>query len=360
VIGGGQAGLATSYHATQRDIEHVVLDAGAQVGAAWRHRYDSLRLFTPRRYSRLPGMHLPGDPDGYPSRDEVADYLSEYASRFALPVHLGARVGAVTRGGDCFVVSTKSTTYRAATVVVATGPFQEPWTPTWASGLDGVFQLHSAVYRNPSQVRGRRVLIVGGGNSGAQIAEELTASGLDVSWSVSAEPRFMPQRVLGRDIFWWLDRLGVLEADTESLPARLLRRRGDPVFGTGPRTMIRAGRLKTAPEALGASGHEVSFVDGSSITVDTVVWCTGFRADRRWLGIPDALDELGTPVHDQGVSTAVHGLGYVGLGWQRSRNSALLGGVGADAAHVLDRLLGLRPGIAMMHDGELRYAAPSK
>jgi putative flavoprotein involved in K+ transport len=339
VVGAGQAGLATSYHATRRGVDHVVLDAGAQVGDSWRHRYDSLRLFTPRRFSRLPGVDLPGDPDGYPTKDEVADYLREYASRLVLPVRPGARVDAVSRDGEEFVVTTDIGSHRAAAVVAATGPFQTPWTPPWAAELDGVVQLHSADYRRPSQVKGRRVLVVGGGNSGAQIAEELSVSGLDVTWSVSKEPRFMPQRVLGRDVFWWLHKFGVLDASTTSRRARLLRRRGDPVFGTRPRTLIETGQLRTKPAAANALRNRVHFDDATSITVDTVVWCTGFRASYPWLKLPDALDDLGAPLHDEGVSPTVPGLGYVGLGWQRSRNSALLGGVGADAARVLDRVL---------------------
>lgn len=229
---------------------------------------------------------------------------------------------------------------QARAVVVATGPFQLPRVPEWAGDL-GTPQLHSAHYRNPGDVPGARVLVVGGGNSGAQIAEELTRDGRAVTWAVSAASRYVPSLVLGRSVFWWLDVTGVLDAHRDSLRGRLLRRRGDPIFGGQLREMIAKGRVRRAPKAVGTGGSpgdRVVFTDGSTDTFEAVVWCTGFKNDYAWLDIASAVGPDGVPAHRNGISTADPRLGFVGLGWQSSRNSGLVGGVGADASRIVTRL----------------------
>jgi putative flavoprotein involved in K+ transport len=222
-------------------------------------------------------------------------------------------------------------------VIVATGPFQRPRTPEWAGDV-GVPHIHSVDYRKPGDVTGPRVLVVGGGNSGAQIAEELTKQGRMVTWAVSDAPRYVPALVLGRSIFWWLDVTGVLSAHRDSRRGRLLRRRGDPIFGGELPRLITNGHVRQVPTAVGAQGDLVFLADGSNVAVDAVVWCTGFVSDYQWLDIPDAIGPEGSPSHRGGISTADSRIGFVGLGWQHSRNSALVGGVGVDASHVVARL----------------------
>lgn len=276
VIGGGQAGLATGHAARLAGLRHLILDAGARTGDAWRERYDSLTLFTPRAYSRLPGLELEGNPDGYPTKDEIADYLETYASTFDLPVRHSRPVRRLSATPwPSLSVETPQGSLKARAVVVATGPFQLPRVPEWAGDL-GTPQLHSAHYRNPGDVPGARVLVVGGGNSGAQIAEELTRDGRAVTWAVSAASRYVPSLVLGRSVFWWLDVTGVLNAQSDSLRGRLLRRRGDPIFGGQLREMIAKGRVRRAPKAVGTGGSpgdRVVFTDGSTDTFEAVVWC---------------------------------------------------------------------------------------
>jgi putative flavoprotein involved in K+ transport len=341
VIGGGQAGLATGHAARLAGLRHLIIDAGARTGDTWRDRYDSLTLFTPRAYSQLPGLDLEGDPDGYPTKDEIADYLEAYASTFDLPVQHSRPVRRVSATpGRGLSVETPQGSLQARSVVVATGPFQRPRTPEWAGELT-VPQLHSAEYRNPGDVQGARVLVVGGGNSGAQIAEELARRGRAVTWAVSAAPRYVPSLVLGRSVFWWLDVTGVLTARGDSLRGRFLRRRGDPIFGGELREMIAEGRVGQAPVAVGAQGshgERVVFADGSTDTFEGVVWCTGFVNDYAWLDIPWAIGPHGVPAHRAGISTADARVGFVGLGWQYSRNSGLVGGVGADASRIVARL----------------------
>jgi len=339
IIGGGQGGLAAGRHAQSQGLNYIILEASNAVGSAWRERYDSLTLFTPRSFSGLPDLRLSGDQDGYPTRDEVVDYLQHYVQSFDLDVVLDQPVRKVTKDGEQFTVATQSATYTAPAVVVATGPFQTPRVPAWASLTDGVRQLHSSAYQNAAQIQGKRVLVVGGGNSGAQIAEELAAE-YEIDMAVNAPTRFMPAKILGKSLFWWLDALGVLNAPSDSFRATTLRRRGDPVIGTSLKRLLQRGAVRLKPAAMSMTDGTVFFADKTSGQYDTIIYCTGYTADYGWMQIPDALDRNGMPSHKGGQSQTVSGLYFLGLGWLRSRNSALMGGVGTDAKVIIDRIVG--------------------
>ena len=338
IVGGGQAGLAASYWASRAGLRHVVLDAAPRTGDTWRKRYDSLRLFTPRSHSQLPGLALPGAPDGLPSKDEIAAYLEEYVRAHDLPMVHDAHVRSVRRTGQEFEVHTADQTLLAGAVIVATGPFHTPQRPAWAGAVPVPHQLHSFEYRRPTDVPGPRVLVVGGGNSGAQIAEELVLVGRDVTWSQSTPPRFVPQTILGKNLFWWLDRLGMLTAPATSRRGQLLQRRGDPVIGTTLRGLVREDRLRLKPAATAPDADGVRFADGSRGSFDAIVWSTGFACDFSFLDIPDALDAQGRPLHHEGVSQVDPRLMFLGLGWLTSRSSGLVGGVGADAERLISGL----------------------
>jgi putative flavoprotein involved in K+ transport len=203
VIGASQAGFAMGYYLARRGLRLVILDGGPKIGHMWRSRWDSLVLFTPAQYSGLPGMAFPAPEDTYPLKDDVVDYLQAYATTFDLPVRLNSRVTSLTRDGDRYIVATPQAVFETHQVVVATGPFQTPFTPAISTEFDGsVFQIHSADYREPAQIPQGRVLVVGGGNSGFQIAEEL-AAGRRVDLAVGQRMLSLPQRLLGKDIFWW-------------------------------------------------------------------------------------------------------------------------------------------------------------
>jgi putative flavoprotein involved in K+ transport len=330
VIGAGQAGLALGYHLTHSGKDFVILDAGPEVGHAWRTRWDSLRLFSPAEYDALPGMPFPAPAGTHPSKDDVADYLRDYAQHFRLPVRVHSAVTRLHRDEGCFAVSTATGTVRARQVVVATGPFQRPHIPAIASQLPSdVVQLHSAEYRNPTQLPGPgRVLVVGAANSGLQIAAELAAT-QPVTVAVGSRPMELPQRVLGRDLFFWLTKSGFFSVPSGSRIARRLRARGDLVIGTRTRALRRLG-IDFRPRLTGVTGRTARFADGTNLEFDSVVWATGFRPDYRWLHIPGVVVD-GEVRHDAGV-TGVTGLYFLGLPWQTCRGSALLGFVGADAA----------------------------
>ena len=217
VIGGSQAGLAVGYHLAQRGLRFVILDAGAEIGHVWRSRWDSLTLFTPAQYSGLPGMPFPSPKDTYPSKDDVAAYLQAYVSAFDLPVRLNAKVTSLNPRDGAYVVATADEELTASQVVVATGPFHVPFVPPIAGDLDeSVFQIHSADYRNPAQLpEGGHVLVVGGGNSGFQIAEELAGT-RNVDLAVGKRVPPLPQRLLGKDLFWWLSGVGFMKISTDS------------------------------------------------------------------------------------------------------------------------------------------------
>jgi putative flavoprotein involved in K+ transport len=335
IIGGGQAGLATGYHLQRAGADFTIVDAHPRIGDAWRRRWDSLTLFTPRRYDALPGRAFPGDPDGYPGKDEVADYLADYAAHFALPVRTGCRVTALRpRPGGGFVAETSTGTVSAEQVVVAGGAFHTPGVPSFAARLaPSVVQLHSSGYRNPGQLPAGSVVVVGAGNTGVQIAGELAAHGRRVTLAHDELGPVLPQRLLGRDIFWWFTRLGTMGLSGDSrLGARI--RAQNPIIGTDVRRLLRT--VRRAGRVVGADPEALHSADGSRHTADAVVWATGFRPSYPWLHVP-VLDDRGAPVHRGGV-TSWPGLYFVGLPWQRTRGSAVLGWVGSDA-HAIARLL---------------------
>ena len=335
VVGGSQAGLAMAWHLAQQGLRFLVLEAGPEVGHVWRSRWDSLKLFTPAQYDALPGLAFPAPADTYPTKDPVADYLQAYAAAFDLPVRLSARVTRLSKTDDGFEVQTADQTYRARQVVVATGPFQVPFVPPMAGKLDpAVTQVHSAGYRNPRALPDGPVLVVGGGNSGFQIAEELAAT-RQVDLSIATTYPMLSQRLAGRDLFWWLTRLGLLRVTVNSRPGRRASRR-EFIIGTNRRRLEQAG-VRFRPRLVDAEGRTVRFADHRLLEdVGVVVWATGYRSDYAWIHIPGVVRE-GHVVHRRGV-TEVPGLYFLGLSWQHTRGSALLGFVADDAAYLADRI----------------------
>jgi putative flavoprotein involved in K+ transport len=335
VIGGGQAGLAMGYHLADRGLEFLIVDGNPQVGDLWRSRWDSLRLFTSTTYNNLPGMEFAGTPGDYPGKDAIAGYLQTYASEFELPIRLNTHVSSLTRDGVSYVARSENATITARQVVVATGPFQVPFVPPLAGELDPELpQAHSAEYRNPERLPAGKTLVVGGANSGQQIALELSQSRA-VELSVGGKLRALPQRPLGRDIWWWLTMMRIPRVTVESRLGRRLAQR-DVVIGGGLRELRKHG-VVIRPRVVGGSGRMVSFDDGSTAEYDAIVWATGFQVDHSWIEIPEIKDEFGQLRHVRGV-TASPGLYVLGMTWQHTRGSALLGWVGDDAAFLADRI----------------------
>jgi putative flavoprotein involved in K+ transport len=330
VVGAGQAGLAIGFFLARQGRRFVILEAADKVGAAWRDRWDSLALFTPRRYDALPGVGFPGDPDGYPTRDEVISYLTAYAETYQLPVIFDSAVQSLSKVDGGFQLDCGGRTVVADQVVVATGPFQLPFTPDLAGQLPSeVVQMHSTGYRHPRDVPAGTVLAVGGGNTGFQIATELAGTH-SVHLSVGSRQTPLPQKIWRRDLFWWLTKTRLLKTTVESRLGRRLSER-ETLIGSSPRRLRRLG-VDLHPRAVSVSGNTVGFADGTEVRVDAVVWATGYRADYSWIDAP-VLGAAGRVRHQRGV-TDVQGLYFLGLYWQHTRGSALLGWVKDDAEYL--------------------------
>jgi putative flavoprotein involved in K+ transport len=335
VIGGGQAGLAMGHYLRQQGCRFMILERASVLAPAWRERWDSLTLFTPRRYSALPGLQFPGVPHSYPTRDEVITYLERYAQTFELPIELNSEVEQLDRGDDGFRLALGGRTVIADQVVVATGPFQTAYVPKLSEKLSAdLFQTHAVCYRRAGDVPTGTALVVGGGNTGFQIAKELSATH-EVVLSIGSQQKPLPQRVLGRDLFWWLTKTRLLNKTVESRLGRKLSTR-DTLIGSSPREMTERYGVQLKPRLVDAEGRLVRFEDGSELEVDAVIWATGYRPDYSWIRLP-ILGEDGRLRHRRGV-TDVPGLCFVGLTWQHTRGSALIGFIKDDAEFIAEKI----------------------
>jgi putative flavoprotein involved in K+ transport len=340
VVGGGQAGLAIGYELMQRGVDFLILDANEGAGAAWRGRWQSLTLFTPAKYSSLPGLRFPADPDHLPGKNEVADYLGSYARNFSLPIEYGERVFSVDHLSEWngFAVHSAKRSYHADQVVIATGPFQTPVIPKMSAAVSKrVIQLHSSQYQSPDQLPSGNVLVVGGGNSGVQIAAELARTRR--TWlSISETLPALPQRFMGRSIFWWLNTSGAM---TVSAQTRLGRRMSEREFLIGKSAAAYASEdnVNLLGRAEAAEGNMIFTQGGGVVEVDAIVWATGYTQDFSFVNAP-VVDASGRAQQKRGV-TRVSGLYFIGLPWMHTRGSALLGWVGQDAAYLAHRIASL-------------------
>jgi putative flavoprotein involved in K+ transport len=337
VVGAGQAGLAAGYHLRRAGLSFQILEAGDKPGGSWPGYYESLTLFSPSRYSALPGMQFPGPPELYPTRDEVTAYLRRYAEAFGLPVLTGERVLRAERAGSGFrVLTAAGGEYRAGTLIAATGSFARPHRPRFPG--QGAFRgriLHVAEYRNPGPFRGKRLVVVGAGNSAVQIAYEL--AGVARTTLATRSPlRFEPQTILGRDVHFWLSVTGL-----DRLPLGRLFDVSEPggVVDDGTyAAAVAAGRPDRRPMFSRFTEAGVVWADGCEEPVDAVLLATGYRPNLDYLRPLGVLREDGRPDQRAGIARSVPGLYFVGLPFQTSFASATLRGVGPDAELVVARV----------------------
>ncbi|MEU3228050.1 NAD(P)/FAD-dependent oxidoreductase [Streptomyces sp. NPDC006976] len=337
VIGGGQSGLAAAHALRGQGLQPVVLEASERAAGSWPRYYDSLTLFSPARYSSLPGVPFGGDPDRYPHRDEVVAYLLRCADRLDAEIRTRTRVQEVRLDEGAFMLGLEDGRRLAVrAVIAATGTFGRPHRPD-LSGIDtytGTL-LHAADYRSPEPFDGQRVVVVGAGNSAVQIAAEL-AGRARVTLATRHPVRFARQRTLGRDLHWWLNRTGL---DTLPVGRFLSTPPTQLVIDDGRyRDAVTSGRPDLRPLFTGASGTKVTWADGGAEEVDAIVLATGYRPDLGYLTPLGALDTTGHPRHREEMSLTHAGLAYVGLEWQRSLSSNSLRGVGTDAARAAQRI----------------------
>jgi putative flavoprotein involved in K+ transport len=334
VIGAGQSGLAAARALRHLGLTPVILEAGNQPTGSWAHYYDSLTLFSPARYSTMPGLDFPADPDHYPSRDEVVAYLRRYTEALDVEIRTGTRVASVEAdGAGGFLVRTGTgEVMRTMGVVAASGAFGNPYIPA-LPGQDGFTgqALHVAGYRNPKHYAGQRVVVVGAGNSAVQVGYEL-AEVATVTLATRRPIQFFPQIVGGKDVHYWHTTTGF-----DTLPVEWLARvaTGTLVMDTGDyAAAVASGRMERRSMFTAFDDDQIIWSDGAREHVDTVIYATGYRPHLDYLTPLGALDEHGLPRHAGGLSTTHLGLAYAGLEFQRSFASNTLRGVHRDAAHI--------------------------
>lgn len=345
IVGGGQAGLSVGYHLAKHGIPFVVLDENRRIGDSWRNRWDSLRLFTRAGHAGLHGMPFPAPEHSFPTKDQMADFLEAYAMHFELPVETGARVDGISRRDGRYVVRAGERRYEADHVVVATGGRRCPHIPPFADELDpGIVQLHSSAYRNPGQLRQGDVLVVGAGNSGAEIAREVASHGHRVVLS-GRKTGHVPIDVdgfLGRRLLvpLFVGFLSPRILTTDTAIGRKLRpiflSRGSPLVRVKPRALAKLG-VERVPRTVAVEDGLPMLADGQLIDAANVIWCTGFGLDFTWINLPTIADRS-EPRHERGVVGDAPGLYFVGLPFLYSLISELIRGVGKDAQYIADKV----------------------
>jgi putative flavoprotein involved in K+ transport len=345
VIGGGQAGLSVGYHLKRSGQRFAILDAEARVGDVWRKRWDSLRLFTPARFDSLDGWAFPAHPDYFPTHDEMADYLEAYAKRFELPVLSGERVESLTQRDGRYFVKTRGRSFSADQVVIAMSNYQKPRTPALARELrQDIVQVHAGQYQRPAQLADGDVLLVGAGNSGAEIAMELSGQGRRV-WLAGPSTGEAPIRING---FWgrWIlarllfrfvfHRLLTIKTPMGRKARPKILTQGTPLIRTRLSDLLAAG-VKRVARVVGSEGGLPRLDDGTVLDVENVIWCTGFDAAFTWIDLP-IFDQRGEPEHEAGVVPRAPGLYFVGLHFLYSMSSSMIHGVGRDAERIVSVL----------------------
>jgi len=339
VIGGGQGGLSVGYYLAKRGLPFLIIDASERIGDTWRKRWDSLRLFTVARYCGLPGMRFPAPGDSFPTKEEMADYLESYAEHFHLPLMSGVRVDKLSRDGGDFLITAGKLRFHCEQVVVAMSNHQKPRIPSFAAELDpAITQIHSHEYRNPSQLQKGGVLIVGVGNSGADIAMDVVSN--HRTWLAGKESGHVPVRIetaFGRYVWSRFFRFVAHHILTVDSPVgRKLRPKllgAAPLVRVKPKDLEDAG-IQRVPKVVGVRNKRPLLADDHTIDVANVIWCTGYHAGFSWIDLP-ILDGEGMPLHDRGIASNEPGIYFVGLHFLYSLTSDTLMGMGRDAERIV-------------------------
>ncbi len=338
VVGGGQSGLAAGRALRELGVPALILEASDRAAGSWPRYYDSLRAFSPVEFNSMPGLPFPGVPGRYPHRDEVANYLETYAVEVGIEIQTKTRVKTVTQDGSQFTVCTADgRSFRASGIVAATGSFDNPYRPTLAGERDFTAKvLHVADYRNPAPYVGRRVVVVGAGDSAVQVASDL-ASVATVTLATRKPVRFIPQRIRGKDVHYWMRESGF-----DGLPAQWLSKITGGTLVTdsgGYEDELAKGRFDRRLMFERLHADRVVWSDGKSEPVDAIILATGYRPNLHYLRELGALDENGAPIHVGGISATHLGLVYLGIEFQRSYASNTLRGVSQDARAVIAPLV---------------------
>ena len=330
VIGAGQCGLAAGRYLQKKGTDFLILEKNKHIGDNWRKRYESLTLFTPASLSALPELPMAIAPKSRPNKNQMADYFNRYAEHFDLPVHVNEEVREIRKEDDFFLVKTSMREYTANKVIHAAGSCDRPYLPEWAAELT-IPYIHSSEYKTPVSVKGQSVLLVGTGNSAAQIGAELTRH-FEVDWSTNRKPKFSALNLLGRNILTLAKNLGKL--DRPAPEKSVLNGEAIYLFDDLKKRLKKTKRKKKVTHAEGAN---ITFEGGETATYDFVLFATGFRPSFDFINIPNFENDLAQLRKQQGLSV-VSGLYFLGIPYQRSRSSQLIYGSQKDAAYIVDQM----------------------
>ena len=339
IIGGAQAGLSMAYHLTQMKKDFIVVDGGDEIGGSWLSRWDSLKLFTPTEYNHLPGLNMEGPKGHYPTKYEVAEYFKAYVKEFNINVQLNTLITQVKKTEEGFHIQHADGEFLAKNVIVATGPFHTPYTPPCHKKLsESIIQMHSNYYKNPGQLQEGDALVVGGGDSGYQILNEISKSGdRKVFFSGDTTVKSLPQMFLGKTLWWWLLLVGFLSFNKYSWIGKRISRITQPVIGTDVKEILSRPNVIITGRTKDALNETVYFDKDKVSTIKNIVWATGYRPNFEWIeGLE--LDADHYPKNYRGVSN-IDGLYFIGLPWMYTRGSATLGRVSKDADYLAKYIL---------------------
>ncbi|WP_026756030.1 NAD(P)/FAD-dependent oxidoreductase [Sediminibacter sp. Hel_I_10] len=334
VIGAAQAGLSMAYHLKAMDKDFIVLDGKDEIGASWLSRWDSLKLFTPTEFNHLPGLEFDAPKGHYPTKFEVANYFKNYVDVFKIPVQLNTLVTSVHKTEDGFEVVHNGGNILARNVIVATGPFHIPYTPPCHKRMaDDIFQMHSNNYKREKQLEQGDALVVGGGDSGYQILNEISKdASRTVYFSGDTTVKSLPQNFLGKTLWWWFTKIGFLSYNKYSWIGKSLSSITQPVIGTDVKEILSRENVIPVGRTKDALNEQIIFEDQKVSSIKNVIWATGYRPNFTWIDGLE-LDSDGYPKNYRGVSN-IDGLYFIGLPWLFTRGSATLGGVSKDAEYL--------------------------
>ncbi|MDA9340048.1 NAD(P)/FAD-dependent oxidoreductase [Polaribacter sp.] len=340
IIGAGQSGLAIAYYLHKQNVNYLVVDANTEIGAPWLKRWDSLKLFTPSEFNSLPGLKFPHEKGHYADKYEVADYLKSYVAEFHIPVAFNHKITSLKKENGVFKLKSNLKEFEAKNVLIATGPFHKPFTPSCHLKIsEAILQVHSEHYKSTAQLQEGATLVVGAGDSGVQILSEISKTNTQVYFSGNTNITSLPQEILGKTLWWWFHKVGFLTANKYSWIGKMLSKTAQPVIGTDVKTLFKKENITCVGRTLDANEQTITFEKQEVTDIKNIVWATGFKPNFSWIdGIE--LDESNYPKNYRGVSKTIDGLYFLGLPWLYTRGSATLGGVQRDAKYLKKHLFG--------------------
>ncbi len=338
IVGAAQAGLAMAYYLKEQEKDFLIVDKESEIGASWLNRWDSLTLFTPSEFNNMPGMKFPAKKGHYPSKTEVAKYFKDYVEEFDFPIQLNTLIENISKESGHFILKSPQGDLEARNVVIATGPFHIPYTPPFSKKIDeDIFQIHSNYYKNPGQLQEGKTMVVGAGDSGFQILDEVSRDDRDVYFSGNTDVKVLPQEILGKTLWWWFTKSGFLSFSRDTWVGRKISNSRQPVIGTPVKEILDRDNVEPVGKTKNAEGELIVTEKKRIKDLKNIIWATGYRPNFSWIeGLE--LAKNGYPEHYRGVSN-IDGLYFIGLPWLHTRGSATLGGIQKDAKFLSDYIM---------------------